>query len=216
MDPLTQDDLMDLETYEKNRPQIRERVVRLKKRRRLEVGSRLSLVFENRDTVRFQIQEMLRIERVRDPRKIQEELEIYNTLLPPPRGWSATLFIEVTDPAQVPGVLGLLVGVENAVAIEAARLDWASHSGGEQAEPAHKAVFPPALRVEGIAEAGRSKEEKTSSVHYLRFQPQDPAQWEEALGGTAPVWVVVDHPHYQARQELPPQLREELLKDLRS
>src|SRR4029450_1370249 len=95
-DKIARSEVLNFFEYEKVRAAMRERVIELKRRRRVTVGEHLSFVFENRDTVVFQIQEMCRVERITDDAKIQDELDVYNALLPGPRELSATLFIEIT------------------------------------------------------------------------------------------------------------------------
>src|ERR671919_1255512 len=97
MNKIALDDIMGLAAYEKLRQQFRQRIIELKKKRRVAVGDKVSLVFENRDTVIFQIQEMLRAEKTSDLDKIREEIEVYNELIPAPEELSATLFLEIED-----------------------------------------------------------------------------------------------------------------------
>src|SRR6476660_10284939 len=101
MNPISASDISNLHEYELERPDFRRRVMELKSRRRIPLGPLMTVVFENRDTVRFQIQEMLRVERIVQPEKVQHEVETYNELLPGPGEVAATLFIEITDPARI-------------------------------------------------------------------------------------------------------------------
>jgi len=112
MNTLSLSEIKNLHEYELERPAFRARVIELKKRRRVPLGPLMTLVFENRDTVRFQIQEMVRIERIVQPDKVQEEIDVYNDLLPRPGEVSATLFIEVTDPAKIQSTLDGFVGLD--------------------------------------------------------------------------------------------------------
>src|SRR5438067_11012436 len=105
MKPLTASDIKNLQDYELERPEFRARVIDLKNRRRVALGPLVTLLFENRDTVRFQVQEMLRVERIVKPDKVEHELEVYNELLPGPGEVAATLFIEITDQAEIQRVL---------------------------------------------------------------------------------------------------------------
>src|SRR5712692_4316748 len=105
MRPLTIEDIQNLQEYELARPLFRQRVIESKKRRRSPLGPLMTVVFENRDTVRFQIQEMLRVERIVQPDKVQHEIDTYNELLPADGQVAGTLFIEITDPSRVQSVL---------------------------------------------------------------------------------------------------------------
>src|SRR5215470_9442508 len=112
MNPLTASDIANLHEYELERPDFRQRVIALKGRRRVPLGPLMTLVFENRDTVRFQIQEMTRVERIVRPDRVQHEVDVYNELLPAPGQLAATLFIEITDQARVQSVLDGFIGLE--------------------------------------------------------------------------------------------------------
>jgi len=115
--PLTLDEIADLDTYERLRPRFHERVVALKRDRRVPVGERVTAVFENRETLRFQVQEMCRVERIADPRKVQQELDVYNELVPGENELSATLFIEITDLESIKPELDRLVGLDEHVSL---------------------------------------------------------------------------------------------------
>src|SRR4029077_20319225 len=112
MDLLTPDDIKNLHEYELERGDFRSRVIALKSRRRIPLGPLMTVVLENRDTVRFQIQEMLRVERIVQPEKVQHEVETYNELLPGPGEVGATLFIEITDPVRIQRVLDGFIGLD--------------------------------------------------------------------------------------------------------
>ena len=112
---LSLDDIADMRAYEREREQFRQRVIELKRRRRVSVGPHITLVFENRDTIRFQIQEMARIERLYSDEQIENELRVYNPLIPEAGHLSATMFIELTEDAQLREWLPKLVGVERSV-----------------------------------------------------------------------------------------------------
>lgn len=190
MQRLTRADLRSLEDYEVGRAEYRRYIATVKAPRRVAVGDIIALTFENRDTVRYQIQEMLRAERIFEPHRIQEELDIYNELLPGPNELSATLFIEIGEQAELRRRLPELIGIEHAV-----WLDVGPH------------------QVHARGEEGRSNEVKTSTVHYLRFPV--PPEVAQALGDLAvPVRLRVDHPHYQATAELSAATRHALVEDL--
>jgi hypothetical protein len=189
-------DVLNFFEYEKVRAQMRERVIELKRVRRVTVGRHLSFVFENRDTVLFQIQEMCRVERITDDAKIQDELDVYNAMLPGPRELSATLFIEITDKEQIQPVLDRFMGIDIGPTV------WVQ-VGKEFAIP-------------GEFEAGHSDEEKEkgklSAVHFVRFV--FPPEAVRAFVDS-PVSLVVDHSAERGRVELPAETKTQLLLDLR-
>ncbi len=187
-------DVLNFFEYEKVRDRMRGRVIDLKRVRRVAVGRHLSFVFENRDTVLFQIQEMCRVERITDDSKIRDELDVYNALLPHPGELSATLFIEITDKDQIQAVLDRFMGIDVGPTV------WIQ-VGKDFAVP-------------GEFEAGHSDEEKgkLSAVHFVRF-PFPPGAVNAFMD--SPVHLVVDHPAERARVELPPETKAELIKDLR-
>ena len=191
MRPLTAGDLQNLHEYELAREDYRRRVMDLKRRRRIALGSLMSVVFENRETVRFQIQEMLRVERIVAPEKIQHEVDTYNELLPAAGQVAATLFIEITDPSRVQTVLDGFVG-----------LDEPGHLSLRIGSEAYPAIFAP----------GQSREDRIAAVHYVRFAPG--AAGRRLLEAGAPAALEVSHRDYRARQELPPAMVRELIADL--
>lgn len=196
---LTLADIEDLRAYERHRDEFRAHVVGLKRLRRVAVGPIVTLVFENRDTVRFQIQEMARIEKMSSDAQIEGELAVYNPLIPEPGELSATLFVELTDEASLREWLPKLVGIERAVRLEL--------GGGNELGP----EVVPAVPEE--AHAGHlTRDDVTSSVHYVRFLLGG-AQVPAFEGG--PVALAVDHPAYRERVTLPDEVRAELAADLR-
>jgi hypothetical protein len=190
---LTLDDITDLRAYERERDDFRDHVIALKKRRRVSVGPILTFVFENRDTVRFQIQEMARAERMLTDDAIRGELETYNPLIPEPGELSATLFIELTSEEQLREWLPKLAGVERAVELGV----------GDEVVPG---------RLDPGHAANLTREHTTASVHYLRFV-LSPAQVAGFDAG--PVRLAVDHPQYAESALLGDVTRAELLADLR-
>ena len=191
MDLLTPDDIKNLHEYELERGDFRSRVIALKSRRRIPLGPLMTVVFENRDTVRFQIQEMLRVERIVQPEKVLHEVETYNELLPGPGEVAATLFIEITDQARIQEVLDGFIGLD-----EPGGLRLTIESQG------YPALFAP----------GQSREDRISAVHYIRFRLGE--EGKRALASGAPAALEVARGSYRARQELPRQTVEELLADL--
>jgi hypothetical protein len=190
---LTLDDIADLRAYERERESFRAHIIELKKRRRVGVGLFVSLVFENRDTIRFQIQEMARAERILTDEGIQTELDVYNPLIPEPGTLSATLFLELTSDEQLREWLPKLVGIERSVLLR-----FAGHEVRCIPDESHEAQL--------------TREEVTASVHYVRFEftPEQVADW-----GTGPVELVIDHPAYQESTTLRDETVRELASDLR-
>jgi hypothetical protein len=186
-------DVINFFEYEKVREDRRRRVIALKQKRRLEVGSYLSFVFENRETLLFQIQEMCRAERIIEDAKVQEEIDVYSALLPAPGELSATMFIEIADKDDIKPVLDRFMGIDTG------RHVW-FHIGRE-------------LVVPGSFEAGHSDEEKgkLAAVHFVRFVFSPPAV--DAFR-ESDVDLVVDHPATRARTRLSPEAKAELLTDL--
>ena len=191
MTPLTPTDLANLHEYELERAAFRGRVIELKARRRVPLGPLMTVVFENRDTIRFQIQEMLRVERIVQPDKILHELETYNELLPGPGEVAATLFIEVTDPARVQPVLDGFVGLD---------------------ETGHLRLLIGATAYPALFAAGQSREDRISAVHYIRFRPG--REGRAALAAGAEAALEVAHGDYRGRQPLTRETVGELLRDL--
>jgi hypothetical protein len=190
---LTLDDVLDLRAYERVRGDYRAKVIAMKKNRRVALGPIMTLVFECLDTVRFQIQEMARVEKIISDEAIQTELDIYNRLLPAPGELSATLLIELTTESDLREWLPKLVGIETQLGVA---LDGDVVLSVPEADHA----------------AALSREEITPAVHYLRF-PFSNGQ-VEAFARAPEVALVSEHPAYPARTVLAPPVREELLGDL--
>ena len=193
MAKLTQDKLMSLETYAKSRDVFRSEVMAHKKNRIVALGDHVTLIFEDELTMRYQVQEMLRAEKVFEQAGIQEELDAYNPLIPDGCNWKATMMIEFEDVSERRHMLTRLVGIEDKVWVAAVGFD----------------------RVYAIADEdlARSTEEKTSAVHFLRFElSKDVAQ---ALQQGAILSIGVDHTNYQINlPSLPDTVRVSLLRDL--
>jgi hypothetical protein len=193
MNKLAATDLMSLEQYARQRVAFRARVLDHKRSRQLHVGPNATWCFEDRLTVQYQVQEMLRIERIFEPEGIEEELGAYNPLIPDGRNWKVTLLIEFPDAEERKIQLAKLRGVE-------ARC-WVQVQG-------HERVF--AIADEDLE---RENDEKTSSVHFLRFELQ-PAMIS-ALGAGAALSVGVDHDEYRhAIDPVSPAVRAALVADL--
>jgi hypothetical protein len=191
---LTLDDIADARAYERERDTFRAEVIELKKRRRCHLGPVLTLVFENRTTVRFQIQEMARVERIMTDEGIQHELDTYNVLIPPPGGLAATLFLELTNEAQLREWLPRLVGIERSLLLRLA--------DGTEVR----------CRPEAQHEAALTREETTAAVHYVHW-----ALSADQIEGLAagPAVLASDHPEYGHEIPLSAATVEELLEDLR-
>lgn len=190
---LTPQDLLPAAQYEEDRPAIRQKIIALKKRRRISVGEFVTLVFENRETLLFQIQEMIRIERIFDPGKIQEECDVYNALLPDRNELSATLFIEITDSEKIQPLLDSFKNI-----------DQANTVGIKVGDTSVFANF----------EAGHSKEDKISAVHFVRFSTT-PKFRDLLAQEEVPAFLTILHPQYRAEAPVSLELRQEWLKDLK-
>jgi hypothetical protein len=194
MPPITRDSLMTLEAYARARPDFRARVMAHKKNRMLHLGEHVTLIFEDELTVRYQIQEMLRVERVFEEAGIQEELDAYNPLVPDGSNWKVTMMIEYADPRERSRMLGRLIGIEDRV--------WVQVEG--------------CARVCAIADEDLEREnaEKTSSVHFLRFELE--RAMTQALKRGAALAVGIDHPEYAAAiGEVPAAVHASLVSDLK-
>jgi hypothetical protein len=192
MEKLATADLMSLEQYARERSAFRARVLRHKGERQLAVGPHATWCFEDRLTVQYQVQEMLRAERIFEPEGILDELAAYNPLIPDGRNWKVTLLLEY-DPSERPAALARLRGVEDRCWVQVA-----DHA-----------------RVYAIADEDLEREnaEKTSAVHFLRFELE--AAMIASLKGGAALAAGVDHEHYRhAVDPLAPAQRRALLADL--
>lgn len=195
---LTLDDIADFRAYERERQEFRRHIIQLKQRRRIPVGPFITFVFENRDTIRFQIQEMARVERLYSDEQIETELRIYNPLIPEPGNLSATMFVELTSEAALREWLPRLVNVERSVQLRI--------GSGDQVETL-------AMRLDADHEAQLTREDTTSAVHYLNVS-LTPAQIDRFA--TEPVVLSIDHPEYRHEATLGADNIAELLTDLRS
>ncbi len=189
MKKVTLDDILGFSAYEKVRQEYRQGIIEKKQHRRVSVGDQISFVFENRDTVMFQIQEMLRAERITDLDKIREEIEVYNELIPDSSELSATMYLEIEDQTHLREELLKFLGIDKAVCL---KVDGQS--------------------VRGRFEEGRSKEDKISAVQYVRFQFTPETQRLFLAGARAQ--LVVDHANYRASAEITPDVQKSLATDL--
>ena len=208
---LALDDIIDLRAYERVREDVRRQTIELKRRRRVAVGPIVTLLFENRDTIWFQVQEMARAERMTTDAAITGELDAYNPLIPEPGQLSATLFVELTGEEALRHWLPRLVGIERSVEL---RLGGAAVEGDGGAGVGREGTGPPIV-VRSVPEAAHeqalTRKEVTAAVHYIRFE-LDPAQVDRFSSG--PVVLAVTHPEYQQAVTLDDPVRTELLADL--
>ena len=192
---LTMDDIADLREYEREREDFRAKVIALKKRRRVHVGPFMTVVFENRDTIRFQIQEMARVEKLISDKAIETELRTYNPLVPEPGELAATLFIELTSDPELREWLPKLVGIERSLSLRIGDGDTVVRA---EPEAAHASQL--------------TREEITASVHYVHFRLSE-AEIDALAAG--PVELVIDHENYSHATALGAETVDELLTDLR-
>ena len=193
MQKLTRNDLLPLERYAQERNDFRDRVLAHKKNRRVTLGDNAALYFEDRLTVQYQIQEMLRTERIFEAQGIEDELAAYNPLIPDGGNWKATFMLEYGDEQERHAALAQLIGIEDKV--------WVQVEG-----------FP---RIYAIADEdmSRSNAEKTSAVHFMRFELT--AEMAAAVKDGAALSVSIDHPQYQCLlEQLPEPVRASLSGDI--
>ena len=183
------DDILGFSACENVSQEFRQGIIEKKKQRRVAVGDKVSLVFENRDTVIFQIQEMLRAERITDLDKIRQEIAVYNELIPNPGELSATMFLEIEDQTHLRDELLKFLSIDEAVSLKV---------GGQA--------------IRGRFEAGRSKEDKISAVQYVRFPFSAEAQ--SAFLAGRPAQLAVDHANYRASAVLNLETQKSLAQDL--
>ena len=193
MTALTRDSLMTLERYAKERPQFRARVMEHKKNRTLLVGEHVMLIFEDELTIRYQIQEMLRAERIFEEEGIQDEVDAYAPLIPDGSNWKVTMMIQYPDIDERRRMLAQLIGIEDRV--------WVQVAGQG--------------RVYAIADEDLEREtaEKTSSVHFLRFELD--SGMVKALKQGAGLEIGIDHPSYSVSTSVAPAARDSLVGDLK-
>jgi hypothetical protein len=193
MKKLIREDLMSLEQYSAERSRLRDEVIAHKRRRNLQVGPNMTWCFEDRTTIRYQVLEMLRAERIFERAGIQDELDAYNPLIPSGTNWKATLLLEFPDPEQRRVALSRLIGVEDRCWVRVSEME----------------------RVFAIADEDlpRENEDKTSAVHFLRFELAP--SMVEAMKGGGHLSVGVDHDNYRHMiSPLPADVRDALALDL--
>ena len=194
MKPLTPNEIVDRARYEVLRPTYREKVIAHKRRRRVAVGEKVTLLFEDRETLRFQIQEMIWVERTEARAKIEHEVEVYNELIPAAGELSATLFIEITEAKQIRPELNRLIGIDEHVHLVLG-------DGGDERV------------VTARFDSGQMDAERISAVHYLRFslEPDDIAGLADR---SVRALLRIDHANYMREVDLREELRQSLIDDL--
>ena len=192
MPKIRRESLLPLETYARERNEFRARVIEHKKHRTLQLGDSVTLIFEDELTIRYQIQEMLRVERIFEEQGIQDELETYNPLVPDGRNFKATMMLEYPDPEERQRWLSKLIGIEDKI--------WIQIRGFG--------------RVGAIADEDlvRESEQKTSSVHFLRFELTD--EMAQTLKSGVGLAIGIDHPQYRTVLDVPAAVHDALIKDL--
>jgi hypothetical protein len=190
---LNREDLYSLEKYAEVRPAFRAKVMAHKKNRRLQIGDHAALYFEDALTMQYQIQEMLRIEKIFEAAGIQEELDVYNPLIPDGCNWKATFMMEYDDPDERRSALAQLVGIEDKI--------WVQVEG-------HDKVYPVANE-----DLDRSAPDKTASVHFMRFE-LTPDMGAAAKNGAA-IKAGIEHENYSGEVTCPPNVRDSLAADLK-
>lgn len=193
MPRISRDSLLSLEAYARQRAEFRARVIAHKKTRSVQIGSNVTLIFEDELTIRYQVQEMLRIERTFEEAGILDELEAYNPLIPDGSNWKATMLIEFPDAEERKQQLARLIGIEDKVWIEVAGCDRVFAIPDEDLE--------------------RENEEKTSAVHFLRFELD--GAMKQGLRDGAELSIGIAHPEYAAAAApIPAAVRASLIEDL--
>jgi hypothetical protein len=192
MEKLTHQDLYSLEHYARTRNEFRAKVIEHKKNRRLPIGDHAALYFEDRLTMQYQVQEMLRLERMFEPELIQAELDVYNPLIPDGRNWKATFMVEYEDEEERRQALANLIGIERSVWIRVEGFDKVLPVANEDLE--------------------RETENKTSSVHFLRFE-LSPEMITAVKQGSV-ICAGIDHHAYEATIQVPEAARASLAADL--
>ena len=193
MTKITRESLMTLEAYHKARPEMRKQAIEQRRLRTVALGEHVNIIFENEFLMRYQIQEMLRVEKIFEEEGIQDELHAYNPLVPDGSNFKATMMLEYPNEADRKIALGKLMGVEHKIFVEV------------EGQP----------RVYAIAneDLERSTDTKTSAVHFLRFEL--PAAAKKSLQAGAQLMVGCDHPEYPMHVEaLPDAVLASLVQDL--
>ena len=193
MKQLNRDDLYSLEKYSAIKTDFRAKVMEHKKIRRVPIGDHATLYFEDALTMQYQVQEMLRLERIFEPEAIQEELDVYNPLIPNGSNWKATFMVEYDDVEERKKALAQLIGIENTVWVKVGSFDKVFAIANEDLD--------------------RTAPDKTSAVHFMRFELTP--EMVSAVKQGAVIKAGIDHPAYHLETELPSLKRDSLAADLR-
>ena len=193
MKQLTRNDLYSLEKYSEIKTDFRAKVMEHKKHRRVPVGDHATLYFEDALTMQYQVQEMLRLERMFEPEAIQDELDVYNPLIPNGSNWKATFMVEYDDVEERKKALAQLIGIENTVWVKVGNFDKVFAIANEDLD--------------------RTAPDKTSAVHFMRFELTP--EMVAAVKQGAAIKAGIDHPAYKKEIELPEDKRDSLAGDLR-
>ena len=192
MKALVQSDLMNILEYEKVRDEYRKEMIEYKKHRRIELGPYVTITFENRKTIKFHIQEMMRTERMVQAHQIQSELDIYNPLLPKKNGLSATLFIEIRDAENIRPILNQFIGLTTGKTILIGKGD---------------------LKIFAQFEEGREEEDRISAVHYIQFHFSE-SEINSFLDEYQPVELIINYNEYNYNVILPSKMIDSIYEDL--
>lgn len=190
---LSHEDLFSLEQYARERPHFRARIIEHKKNRRLPLGENAALYFEDELTMQYQVQEMLRIERIFEPEGIQDELDVYNALIPDGSNWKATFMVEYADADERRVALARLIGIERALWVQVADFDKVRPIANEDLE--------------------RETPDKTASVHFVRFEFSAPMI--AAMKKGAAIRAGIDHPNYNVEVEITGPVKTSLVGDFK-
>jgi Protein of unknown function (DUF3501) len=190
---LTREDLFSLEKYSAIKSEYRAKVMEHKKHRRVPIGEHATLYFEDALTMQYQVQEMLRLERIFEADAIQEELDVYNPLIPDGSNWKATFMVEYNDVDERKKALALLTGIEDTIWVRVGDFDKVFAIANEDLD--------------------RTEPDKTSAVHFMRFELTQ--NMVAAAKNGAAISVGIDHPAYQLQTQLPADKRDSLVADLK-
>lgn len=191
MEQIRPDEVLNILEYERIRPQFRRHIMDLKKRRRVIAGEKISLLFENRETVLSQIQEMVRAERIIDDTAIEHEVAVYNELIPDDGSLSATLFIEIDDLQNIRRYLDELLGIDDSITLQIGNR----------------------YTIKGEFDPRQGREDRISAVHYLKFRFSPEAR-DAFLRDEGDVVLAINHPNYHYHAPLPSDVKESLKEDL--
>jgi hypothetical protein len=192
MEKLNKEDLLDIIEYEKNRNNYRKNIIAYKKNRRISLGSNVTMVFENKRTLTFQIQEIMRAERLVHQSQIQNEIDVYTSIMPLKNGLSATLFLEVTEEKKIRPILDSFIGLSFS--------DSIFFQIGDEKVPA-------------VFESGREKEDNISSVHYIKFNFNEQSI-KKFTDNNIKVSLVIDFKNYNYSVDILNETRNSLINDL--